>query len=155
MQSKTKGETGRVEALFVKRMKRGPMDSVTEVNLVAGKGLAGNADQGGRRQVTILEREMWERVMKAVQGQLPTVARRANIVINGLRLSRSRKRILVIGSCRIRVLGETKPCERMEEAHPGLQEAMAQNWAGGVFGEVLDDGVIQIGDGVSWEARRS
>lgn len=144
--------TGRVEALWLKRMMRGPMDPVTEVTLVAGKGLLGNADQGGRRQVTIFEREKWEHVMEAVQGQLSPAARRANILINGLGLANSRKCILFIGSCRIRVLGETKPCGRMEETHVGLQEAMAHGWAGGVFGEVLDDGAIRIGDVVSWES---
>ena len=152
MQSKKESTTGRVEALWIKRMKRGPMDPVGEVTLVTGKGLLGNADQGGRRQVTIMAREMWERVMKDVHGRLPASARRANILINGLDLARSRKRILLLGSCRVRVLGETKPCERMEEAHPGLQKAMAHDWAGGVFGEVLDDGVIRLGDVVSWES---
>ncbi len=149
--SKTEGIDGRVDALWLKRMKRGPMDTVTEMVLVVGKGLVGNADQGGRRQITIMEREMWEQVMKQTHGQLFASARRANILISGLRLAESRKRILLIGACRIRVLGETKPCERMEEAHAGLQEAMAHDWAGGVFGEVLEDGVIQIGDAVSWE----
>ena len=142
---------GKVEALWLKRMKRGPMDTVTEVTLVAGNGLVGNADQGGRRQVTILEREMWERLMEEVCGRLSASARRANILINGLALANSRKRILLIGSCRIRVLGETKPCEKMEEAHAGLQKAMEHDWAGGVYGEVLENGVIQLGDVVSWE----
>jgi len=151
--SKTEGIDWRVDALWLKRMKRGPMDTITKMVLVVGKGLLGNADQGGRRQITIMEREMWEQVMKQTHGQLSASARRANILISGLRLAKSRKRIQLIVACRIRVLGETKPCERMEEAHAGLQEAMGNDWAGGVFGEVLEDGVIQIGDAVSWEPR--
>jgi len=151
MHLKTDEGNGRVEGLWLKRMKRGPMDIVTTATLVGGKGLVGNADQGGRRQVTIMEQEMWEMLMEQVHGQLLPSARRANVLINGLRLAKSRKRILLIGSCRIRILGETKPCERMEEVHAGLREAMAQDWAGGVFGEVLEDGVIQLGDVVSWE----
>jgi hypothetical protein len=38
----------------------------------------------------------------------------------------------------------------MEEACPGLQKAMYPEWAGGAFGEVLDDGVIVVGDIVRW-----
>ncbi len=73
-----------MDALWLKRMKRGPMDTVTEMVLVVGKGLVGNADQGGRRQITIMEREMWEQVMKQTHGQLSASARRANILISGL-----------------------------------------------------------------------
>ena len=117
----------------------------------AGEGLVGNANQGGRRQVTILERENWAELMTEVNGTLPPSARRANLLISGLSLYRSAKRILRIGSCRIRILGETRPCERMEEAWPGLQAAMSRAWTGGAFGEVLDDGEILVGDPVCWE----
>lgn len=144
--------SGCVVALLLKRMKRGPMDPMDFVSLLTDKGLVGNADQGGRRQVTILEQEAWMRVMEEVEGALPSGTRRANIVIRGLRLAHSRRRILGIGECRIRILGETKPCERMEEAHPGLQAAMAKDWAGGVFGEVVQGGVIRLGDPVMWES---
>jgi len=141
---------GMLEAIWIKRMKRGPMDSVESAVLEMEVGLAGNVNQGGRRQVTIIEREVWERLMSEVKGTLPPVVRRANLLISGLSLKKSHKRILIIGCCRIRILGETKPCERMEETWEGLQEAMRQSWAGGAFGEVLDDGEIFVGDLVSW-----
>ena len=150
MSKQTRVAEGRLEAIWIKRMKRGPMDFVGQATLEAGKGLVGNANQGGRRQVTILEREIWAELMTEVAGRLPPSARRANLLIRGLSLSRSRKRVLGIGSCRIRILGETKPCERMEEAWPGLQAAMSRAWAGGAFGEVLDDGEIVVGDPVFW-----
>ena len=141
---------GTLEAIWIKRMKRGPMDSVESAMLEIGAGLVGNANQGGRRQVTIIEREVWERLMDKVKGTLPPATRRANLLISGLSLKKSRKRILLVGCCRIRILGETKPCERMEEICEGLQEAMNESWAGGAFGEVLDDGEIRVGDLVSW-----
>ena len=142
--------SGTLEAIWIKRMKRGPMDSVECATLEMGSGLLGNANQGGRRQITIIEQEVWEQLMCDVQGNLHPSARRANLLISGLSLHRSRKKILLIGRCRIRILGETKPCERMEETWAGLQTAMAQPWAGGAFGEVLDDGEILVGDSVSW-----
>jgi MOSC domain-containing protein YiiM len=71
-------------------------------------------------------------------------------MVSGLPLAGSRGRMLGIGGCRIRVLGETKPCERMDAALPGLRAVMVADWGGGAYGEVLDDGIIQIGDVVEW-----
>jgi MOSC domain-containing protein YiiM len=142
--------TGRLEAIWLKRMRRGPMDATPHAALKAQQGLVGNTDQGGRRQVTMLEHEVWQALMAQVGATLPPSIRRANLLLSGIRLVNSRKRLLCIGACRIRILGETKPCERMEEAYPGLQKAMYLNWAGGAFGEVLDDGEIVVGDMVRW-----
>lgn len=50
---------GRLEAIWIKRAKRGPMDPAPRARLVAGRGIAGNANQGGRRQVTVIARETW------------------------------------------------------------------------------------------------
>src|SRR5262249_25262162 len=50
------------------------------------------------------------------------------------------------------IRGETTPCEMMEAAYPGLQEALRPDWGGGAFGLVLDDGEIAVGDPISWEA---
>jgi MOSC domain-containing protein YiiM len=88
--------------------------------------------------------------MRQLGGDLSPSMRRANLMIAGLELARSRGRILQIGACRIRVYGETKPCERMDEAFPGLKQAMYDHWRGGAFGEVLDDGQIKVGDEVQW-----
>ena len=142
--------SGRLEAIWIKRAHRGPMDSTPMATLVAGRGLAGNADQGRRRQVTIIEREVWERLMQETGGAVSPSARRANLMVSGAPLASGRGRVLQIGGCRIRILGETKPCEQMEEALPGLSAAMFLDWKGGAFGEVLDDGLIRVGDPVTF-----
>jgi MOSC domain-containing protein YiiM len=141
---------GRLEAIWIKRAHRGPMDPVAVARLVAGRGLAGNADQGRRRQVTLIERENWERLMRELGGTVSPAARRANLLLSGIRLAGTRDRIIHVGMCRLRVGGETKPCERMNEALQGLRNAMDVDWGGGVFGEVLDDGQIAVGDEVAW-----
>lgn len=141
----------RLEAIWVKRAKQGPMDPKEEVALVAGKGIVDNANQRGRRQVTIIEQEVWQGLMETLGGDLNPSRRRANLMVSGFPLKDSRGKVLRIGDCRIAIKGETKPCNLMEESLPGLQKAMYPDWNGGAFGQVLDDGVIRVGDTVSWE----
>ncbi len=141
---------GTLQAIWVKRMRRGPMDAVDSALLLAGKGIVGNANQGGHRQVTLIEQEVWDDLMRQFGASRPGSARRANLMVRGVGLRDSRDRILRVSACRIRIGGETKPCERMDEVLLGLKAAMWPDWGGGAFGEVLDDGRIAVGDPVEW-----
>jgi MOSC domain-containing protein YiiM len=144
-------ERGRLEAIWIKRAHRGMMDQVAEATAIAGKGIAGNVDRSRRRQVTIIEREVWNRVMRELGGEIPASSRRANLMVSGVRLAGTRGRTLRVGGIRLAIGGETTPCERMDEALPGLRAALRPEWGGGVFAQVLDDGVMAAGDSVSWE----
>ena len=144
--------SGRVEALWTKRAHRGVMDQRTEATFAAGKGMDGNTCRSSTRQVTIIAREQWQEMMFEMGASVDPSARRANVMVSGVELEGSRDRTLRIGAVRIRIRGETRPCERMDEALPGLRDAMSGRWRGGVFGMVLDDGVVTVGDAVSWEA---
>ena len=124
------------------------MDGVSSATLVAGKGILGNANQGGKRQVTLFEQEVWDHLMQQLGGSQPPSARRANLMVSSVRLARSEGVILRIASSRIRILGEARPCRRMDEAVEGLKRAMEKDWFGGVYGEVLEGGHIAVGDPV-------
>jgi MOSC domain-containing protein YiiM len=137
--------------IWIKRAHRGTMDSAARATLVAGRGIEGNADQGGRRQVTLVDLERWQELTDRLGRDLDISARRANLVIDALDLFDARGRTLRIGRTRLRVLGETRPCERMDEALPGLQAAMRERWGGGAFAEVIDGGEISVGDEVEWD----
>jgi MOSC domain-containing protein YiiM len=124
-----------------------PVDAAT----LDDTGIAGNANRGGRRQVTIITKERWDELMRDLGTRLPPSARRANLMVSGVSLQHSRGRILRVGSTRLLINGETRPCEQMEAAHPGLQALMRDRWGGGAFAEVVAGGDIHVGDAVEWE----
>jgi MOSC domain-containing protein YiiM len=144
---------GRLEAIWIKRAHRGAMDPVQEAQLDVERGLVNGVDRSRRRQVTLLEAESWERLMRALHARIDPSARRANLLIRGVRLYETRGRVLRIGDVGLSIGGETRPCEQMDEALPGLQQAMRDGqWAGGAFAQVLTAGVIRVGDLVEWES---
>ena len=138
----------RLERIWIKRMKRGPMDPVDTARVVAGKGIVGNANQGGKRQVTILSAKHWQEVTAFLDDAVDPRSRRANLLVSDVDFSDARGKILKIGNIRVRIYGETRPCEQMEKAAPGLKAAMQVPFGGGAFGEILDDGEIAVGDPV-------
>jgi MOSC domain-containing protein YiiM len=127
------------------------MDRKQNARVIAGRGIEGNANQGGRRQVTLIEREVWDRQTQEIGVEVDPSARRANLLVRGISLADSRDRTVRIGDCRFRIRGETRPCHILDEAAPGLKDALAKNWGAGAFAEVLDDGEIRVGDTVAYE----
>lgn len=145
-----KTNAGRLEAIWIKRFRRGPMDAVDQAKVVAGRGLEGNTNQGGKRQVTLIAAERWQAVCRQLAAEIDPRTRRANLMLRGIDLEGSRGRSLQIGDCRIEIYGETRPCHLMDEAYPGLQQALDPEWRGGAFGLVLNDAEIRVGDPATW-----
>ena len=141
---------GRVETIWIKRFKGGPMDRVERAIAVAGKGLEGNANAGGKRQVILLSAEEWQAASSELGIDVDPSLRRANVLLSGIDFTDARGRTLKVGDCRVQIHTECKPCRQMEEAQAGLQEALRPGWRGGACGQLLDDGAIEVGDPVTW-----
>jgi MOSC domain-containing protein YiiM len=144
-----------IEQIWLKRAKRGPMDPVASARVRTQRGLVGNANQGGRRQITLIEAERWAEHLAAVGREddptLGPIRRRAYVLVRGIPLVNARGRVLRIGAVRVQIAGETKPCHQMDEVFPGLQAVMKPAWGGGAFAMILDDGEIAVGDPISWD----
>lgn len=141
---------GEIVAIWIKRFKHGPMDPVSEAEAVEGLGLKGNANQGGKRQVTIIDEERWREAEAELGIELDPRTRRANVMLRGIDLEKTNGRLLRLGDTVLRIYGETRPCHQMEEAQPGLRAALSPRWRGGAFAEVLTGGAIRVGDPADW-----
>lgn len=133
-----------------------PMQLADSIDISVASGVAG--DHKGakfkRRAVTILAREDWEAALEdlattgAPTGDLPWTARRANLLVEGVRLPRAIGATLRVGKALLEMTYPTTPCARMDDARPGLRKALHPEWRGGVTCLVLEGGHIALGDGV-------
>ena len=127
------------------------MDPVDEAVAVEGRGLKGGADFDSHRQVTLIEREVFDRLKGSLDDSVEPMMRRANLLVSGIRLEDTRGRMLAVGDLRIHIRGETRPCGQMEAAGEGLMDALDPHWGGGSHGSVVNDATIVVGDEVRWE----
>jgi len=138
---------GEIVAIWIKRQHRRPMERVDEAELVAGRGIAGNANQGGWRQVTIIDEGAWREATEELGVDVDPSERRANVMVRGVDLENSRGKKLILGGCIINIRGENPPCRLMKE----MQEPLRPHWRAGVFGQILEGGTIRVGDQVDFE----
>ena len=152
---------GRLGGIARHDRSRGPIETVDRVAVTRLEGVHGDfrgAVRPGkvpRRQVSLIEAESWAAALADLRLSAdapPWHARRANLLVEGLRLPRTPGAVIVIGrGLRIEVTRECDPCSRMEEIAPGLKAALTPDWRGGVLGRVLDEGEIAVGDEVRIE----
>jgi MOSC domain-containing protein YiiM len=140
-----------LRAIYVKRFKKGPMDRREVATLVAGKGLAGNANQGGRRPVVLLAEKGWREATAELGVDLDPAVRRGNLLLSGIDLENTRGRLLRIGPVLLRIWTECTPCYQMDQAHSGLQAALRPHWRAGAAAQVIAGGEIRVGDEAVWE----
>jgi MOSC domain-containing protein YiiM len=82
---------------------------------------------------------------------VPWIARRANLLLDGLEPLDIVAGRIHIGSVVLEILAETRPCERMDEACPGLMQALVPGLRAGSYCRVLSGGVVRVGDAVRVE----
>lgn len=128
--------------------RRAELIETAEADIGLADGVIG--DLRGRnvdRQVTILFREGWEAACGDLGVTVPWIARRANLLVEGMATPREGAR-LAVGSAVLEVTKETKPCALMDRAQEGLRVALQPDWRGGVCCNVVAGGKIRVGDAV-------
>jgi MOSC domain-containing protein YiiM len=133
-----------------------PLQSVENIEVVEGKGIAGDTRYFGRlsrdtgqptrRQVSLIEREQIAEHATALG--LPAIAPgavRSNIETAGINLIALLGHEIEIGEAVLRVYAPREPCAKMDAICQGLRARM-MNQRQGVLAEVLRSGRVRVGD---------
>ena len=142
--------SGRLIGIARRAARRAPMETVEQVSISLEAGLDGD-HKGAKfplRQVTVLSIEAWRAALDDLPDEpdLPWTARRANLLVEGVRLPRAKGGLVGIGDVELEVTNQTVPCGRMNEACDGLLKALHPDWRGGVTCRVERAGTVEVGD---------
>lgn len=126
------------------------MEALQEALVTPQRGVEGDfRGRPGKRQVTVMSRESWARACAELGADLPWMTRRANLLVSGIEFGPAAVgSTLQLGDLVLQITCETDPCERMDQALPGLRAALDPDWRGGVCCRVLAGGEIVIGQRV-------
>lgn len=144
---------GRVAALAVRASKEVSPELRESLDLDPTGGVAGDHATSRKRQVTLLSSIAWKNAVAELGHDVEWTARRANILVDDLDFDASSGYSVRIGEVIIEILGETVPCDLMDQHTEGLREALVPDRRGGVYGRVVSGGRIQIGDAVERPSR--
>jgi len=143
------GARGRLCAIAYRPTDGEPMREIECCEILMQRGLAKENRPAGRREVTLLSKEAWQQACADLGHDLPWYTRRANLLTEGVDLTQLIGKTIAIGSVGIRIYGESKPCQIMNQQHEGLRAALAPEGRGGVFGQVVAEGTIHVGDALA------
>ena len=124
-----------------------PMEEVTEVECVAGKGLKGDRYFGFKEdykgQVTFFSEEVYERLCEQMQvtDKDPSVFRR-NIIVRGVDLNSLIDTEFEVQGVRFAGTQEAAPCYWMNQAFGEGAEKLLKGY-GGLRARILSDGVLR------------
>lgn len=153
----------RLVAIYVAPGAGAPMEARSEVEAVAGAGLRGDryllatgkysGTGSSPRDVTLIEREAVE-AARTEDGGVPVREdeTRRNLVTEGVALNHLVGRTFRVGAVRMRGLKLAEPCAYLERLTglAGVRAALVHR--GGLCAEILDPGMLHVGDPIAGDA---
>jgi MOSC domain-containing protein YiiM len=142
---------GRVVWISVRPERRVPVKSLTEVEAIQNKGLAGDHYRGtatSNRHVTLIQAEHLAAVASFMNlPELDPGLVRRNIVVQGINLLALKDKQFYLGEALLEMTGLCHPCSQMEEIlGEGGYNAMRGH--GGITARIIRSGKIRVGDEV-------
>lgn len=137
---------GRVLKIALRTRPKGPMREVLEADGSENGGLTGDVNSRPDRGITFMASGQWAEATRELEKELPWHTRRANVLVDAAGLAELIGQTISVGDVRVQINAETKPCSLMDRLEPGLKAALTPDCRGGVYGRILNDGQLRIGD---------
>ena len=149
--------SGSLLAIQIGREASGRLSPVTEVRAVPGKGLEGDRyfrgegtfskNPGGGRQVTLVASEMLDLLEREHGIMLDPVETRRNLLTSGVALNELVGKEFRVGSVRMKGVRLAEPCDHLERlTRPGVLKGLVHR--AGLRADILDEGVLHVGDAI-------
>jgi MOSC domain-containing protein YiiM len=152
---------GSVVSIHVAPEAGAPMVVVPEARAQAGRGLEGDRyatarghyspkPSSGGREITLIETEAVE-ALGELDVKLSAAETRRNVATRGVPLNHLVGRVFRVGEVRLRGTRLCEPCRYLDGlTREGVMAALVHR--GGLRAQILDDGVIRVGDVVRPES---
>lgn len=149
---RVRGEAGTLIAIATRPARHATMETFPQIAITQEQGLVGDhKGRPGLRQVSILFMEDWQAAIDELDPRAAWTIRRANLLLGGLVNPQNAGARLRVGEALLETTAQTYPCQRMEDALPGLRKTLAIDWRGGCLCRVLEGGVARVGDIAAFE----
>ena len=146
---------GKVVSIHIAAVAAAPMQAVTSVAAIAGRGLEGDRyaaklgtysnDPGSGRDVTLIESEAIEALRRDYNVALEAGESRRNIVTQGIALNHLVDKEFRLGEVVLRGTRLCEPCAHMEKLTvKGALRGLIHR--GGLRAEIIKGGTIRVGD---------
>lgn len=145
-------QVGSIEWIGLRPARRTPMNTVSEVECISGRGLVGDragARPGGKRQVSLIQAEHLPVIAALLELEevRPEWLRR-NLLVSGINLRALKGRRFRVGGLLFEGTGDCDPCQYMEEVL-GAGGFNAMRGHGGLTARVLESGRFGLGASVA------
>jgi hypothetical protein len=151
---------GEVVGLYISEVKTGPMQAMSAVTALAGRGLDGDryaaragtftprSDRYRGYDLTLIESEALERVVLPDGSHFTAPEARRNVVTRGIDLNALVGQEFMVGSVRARGHCLCEPCVHLQRlSRPGVIAGLVHQ--GGLRADILTDGEIRLGDTIA------
>ncbi len=147
----TMPQVGKIEWIGLRPIKKADLSPVTSAEITVEAGLTGdhNARKGGKRMVTLIQKEHIDLVASVMNKSVSPLDLRRNIVVSGINLLALHDQEIKLGDgIVLKGTGYCVPCSRMEK-NLGAGGYNAMRGHGGITATVISGGKLAVGDGIS------
>ena len=149
----TMPQVGRIEWIGIRPLKRGDVQEVDRIEVTTAAGITGDhySKSGGKRMVTLIQKEHIQAVSQILRKEVSPDELRRNIVVSGINLLALHDQRFRVGSMILKGTGYCHPCSRMED-NLGKGGYHAMRGHGGITAVVEESGEAKLGDEVQYIA---